>query len=81
MFKKARNIAYGLKMVNKTGKNVIYVHIPLLVDNNEQEPLTLDQELKEEYKEIKMKQKRNIWLPTYHDYCACILAIYAAFFS
>lgn len=56
MFKKARNIAYGLKMVKKAGKNVIYVHIPLLVDKNEQEPLTLDEELKKEYKEIKMKQ-------------------------
>ena len=43
-------------MVKKAWKNVIYVHIPLLVDNNEQAPLTLDEELKKEYKEIKMRQ-------------------------
>ena len=55
-YKHARNIAFGIKMLKKARDNIIYVNIPLLLDKNEQTPLTLDPELKKEYAEIHKKQ-------------------------
>ena len=49
---KAENIAFGVKMLKAAKKNVVYIPEPLLLDRQEQEPLTLDPQLKAEYQLI-----------------------------
>lgn len=51
-YEKAENVAFGVKMLKAAKKNVVYIPEPLLLDRQEQEPLTLDPQLKAEYQLI-----------------------------